>query len=132
MISMAGGLVRGRAWVGVLFRGRERNGFCRWSGRRAGRRGSGGGRCAGVAAERGIRFAHELVGVVGRVAGLMGALMVDEEEPLPASLIGSDVLFLAAAIGARNTSMTAKRVRLDEPRRRPWAVTGSGMGVLAT
>jgi hypothetical protein len=66
----------------------------------------------------------------GAWLGFVGAVMADADDPLPASLIGSDVLLLGAALGARNTGMTSKRVRLMNLGGVLGAVTGSGLGVL--
>jgi len=67
----------------------------------------------------------------GAWLGLIGAVMADAEDALPASLIGSDVLLLGTALGARNTGMTTKRVRLMNLGGVLGAVTGSGLVVLA-
>jgi hypothetical protein len=66
----------------------------------------------------------------GAWLGLIGAVLADADDPLPASLIGSDVLLLGTALGARNTGMTRKRVRLMNLGGVLGAVTGSGLCVL--
>lgn len=67
----------------------------------------------------------------GAWLGLVGAAASGAEDPLPASLLGSDVLLMATAAAARDTGMTKKRVRLMNLGGVLGAFAGSGVCVLA-
>jgi hypothetical protein len=66
----------------------------------------------------------------GAWLGFVAAAAGDADDPLPASLIGSDVLFVGTALAAENTGMTEKRVRLINLGGVLGAFAGSGLCVL--
>ena len=67
----------------------------------------------------------------GAWLGLVGAEAAGAEDPLPASLLGSDALLIATAAAARDTGMTKKRVRLMNLGGVLGAFAGAGVCVLA-